>query len=235
MENVIFTWSGGKDSVMALYKLQKSGDFEIVVLLTNITEDYDRVSMHGVRRVLLEKQVESLGFYLEKIYISKNSSNDDYEEKMRKTLLRYKSKDIVSVAFGDIFLEDLKKYREENLRKIGMKGIFPIWKRDTAELANTFIDLGFKAVITCVDSKVLDKSFVGRIFDKQFLHDLPSGVDPCGENGEFHSFVYAGPIFKHEILFDFGEITLRENRFFYCDLIPVEKAICCFQGIKILI
>jgi uncharacterized protein (TIGR00290 family) len=142
---------------------------------------------------------------------------------------------VSAVGFGDIFLEDLKKYREENLAKINLKGIFPIWKRNSLELANTFVDLGFKAVITCVDSKVLDKSFVGRIFDKQFLYDLAPGVDPCGENGEFHSFVYDGPIFKKEILCDFGEITLRENRFFYCDLIPVEKAICCFQGIKILI
>jgi len=220
IEKILFTWSGGKDSAMALYELQKSKSYDISAFISVITQDYDRVSMHGVRRVLLEQQVASLGFYLEEIFILKNSANDEYEQKMREVLLRYKSKDIASIAFGDIFLEDLKKYRENNLSKIGMKGIFPIWERDTTELANAFIDLGFKAAVTCVDSKALDRSFVGRIFDKQFLHDLPPGVDPCGENGEFHSFVYAGPIFRNEILFDFGEITLRENRFFYCDLLP---------------
>jgi len=225
IEKILFTWSGGKDSAMALYELLKSKSYDIPALISVITEDYNRVSMHGVRRVLLEQQVASLGLYLEEIYISKDSPNDEYEQKMREVLLRYKSKDIVSIAFGDIFLENLKKYREDNLSKIGMKGIFPIWKRDTTELANAFIDLGFKAAVTCIDPKVLDRSFVGRIFDKQFLHDLPSNIDPCGENGEFHSFVFAGPIFKNEILFDFGEITLRENRFFYCDLLPEEKVL----------
>ncbi len=223
MEKALFAWSGGKDSAMALYELRKSGYCEVAALLSVITEGFDRISMHGVRRVLLERQAELLDLPLEKIYISKKSSNEEYEEKMREILLRFKSNGVTSVVFGDIFLEDLRKYREENLTKIKMNGNFPIWKRDTTELADTFINLGFKAVITCVDSKVLDKSFVGRIFDRQFLHDLPSNVDPCGENGEFHSFVCDGPIFKNEILFDFGKIILRKNRFFYCDLLPGEK------------
>ena len=204
---------------MALYELCKFKRYEVSALLSVITEGYDRISMHGVRHILLKRQVESLDLPLENIYISQNSSNKEYEEKMEKVLLSYKKKDILDVAFGDIFLEDLRKYREENLARVGMRGIFPIWKRDTAELANTFVDLGFKAVITCIDTKALDVSFVGRTFNKQFLHDIPHGVDPCGENGEFHSFVYDGPIFKNEVLFDKGDKVLRENRFFYCDLV----------------
>lgn len=216
----LFTWSGGKDSAMALYELQKARGYEISALLTTVTEDYDRISMHGVQSILVEQQAESLGIPVEKVYITKESSNEEYEAKMRSKLTSYKNKGISSVVFGDIFLEDLRKYREENLSKIGMRGIFPIWKRDTKELAYTFIDLGFKAVITCVDSEVLDKRFVGREFDTQFLSEIPSTADPCGENGEFHSFVYDGPIFRKKILHSRGEIVLRNNRFYYCELIP---------------
>ena len=179
--------------------------------------------MHGVRRVLLEQQVALLGLPLETVLISKRSSNEEYETKMKETLIRYKQEGITSVVFGDIFLEELKKYREDNLAKVGLKGAFPIWKRVTHELAAAFIDLGFKAIITCVDSKLLDKSFVGRTFDKQFLSDLPGGVDPCGENGEFHSFVYDGPIFSRGITFEKGQVVLRDNRFYYCDLVEVEN------------
>jgi len=209
---------------MALYELLNTANYEIAALLTTVTEDYDRISMHGVQRILLEKQAESLRFPLEKIYISKISSNEEYETRMKEKLTYYRGLGISSVAFGDIFLEDLKKYREENLDKIGMKGIFPIWKRDTAELSRTFIDSGFKAIITCIDSKVLDKSFVGREFDKEFLSELPPDVDPCGENGEFHSFVYNGPIFSKDISFKRGEVVLRDERFYYCDLMPVNKS-----------
>ncbi len=223
MEKVLFAWSGGKDSAMALYELKKNRDYEISALLTTITEDYDRISMHGVRKILLEQQAESLGLPLEKIYITKRSSNEEYEAKMRDALTRYQGMGVSSVAFGDIFLEDLKKYREDNLLKISMKGIFPIWKRNSTELAHTFIDLGFKAVITCIDSKVLDKTFAGRTFDKQFLSELPPNVDPCGENGEFHSFVYDGPIFSKRILCEKGEVVLRDNRYYFCDLIPAEN------------
>ena len=223
MEKVLFAWSGGKDSAMALYEAQKSEKYDVAALLTTVTQDYDRISMHGVRRALLEEQAALLGIPLETVLISKHSSNEEYEAKMKEALVRYKKEDIVSVVFGDIFLEDLKKYREDNLAKVGLKGVFPIWKRDTRELAAAFIDLGFKAIITCVDSKSLDKSFAGRVFDKQFLSDLPNGIDPCGENGEFHSFVYDGPIFSRGIIFEKGQVVLRDNRFYYCDLVEAEN------------
>ncbi len=219
-ERVIFSWSGGKDSTIALYEIEKSNNYEVLALLTTVTEDYDRVSMHGLRRILLEQQAESLGYPLEKILIPKNASNQEYESKMEEALLKYKSIGVNSVVFGDIFLEDVRKYREDNLAKIGMRGIFPIWKRNTKGLAFTFINLGFKAVTVCVDSNVLDKRFVGRVIDEQFLSELPPGVDPCGENGEFHSFVYDGPIFRERIPYNTGEVILRDNRFYYCDLVP---------------
>lgn len=218
IEKVLFAWSGGKDSAMALYELQKTHSYEVSALLTTVTEDYGRISMHGVTCILLEQQAESLGFALERIYIRKNTSNDEYETKMVEKLRDYQGRGVLSVVFGDIFLEDIRKYREEKLSKLGMKGIFPIWKRDTSELAHTFIDLGFMAVITCVDSNVLDKKFVGRLYDKQFLRELPCWVDPCGENGEFHSFVYDGPIFRERIAFKIGDIVLRDNRFYFCDI-----------------
>jgi len=221
-EKALFSWSGGKDSAIALYEIQKSKSYEILALLTTITEDYDRVSMHGLRRSLLERQANSLGISLEKVFITKDASNEEYESKMKEALLRYKNAGVHSVVFGDIFLQDVRKYREENLSKIGMNGVFPIWRRNTTALAHTFIDLGFKAVTICIDSNVLDKRFAARDFDKQFLSELPPTVDPCGENGEFHSFVYDGPIFKENILFKKGEIVLRDNRFYYCDLIPID-------------
>jgi uncharacterized protein (TIGR00290 family) len=150
---------------------------------------------------------------------------EEYESELQEVLGRYVATGVSSVVFGDAFLEDVRRYREDNLSKMGMRGVFPIWERDTRELAHTFIDLGFKAVITCVDSKVLDRKFVGRVFDEQFLSELPHGVDPCGENGEFHSFVYGGPLFKREISYKMGQVVLREDRFYYCDLMPVRKDI----------
>jgi uncharacterized protein (TIGR00290 family) len=218
-EKVLFTWSGGKDSAMALYELKKSNGYEITGLLTTITEDYDRISMHGVRRTLLEKQADFLCIPLEKVFISKQSSDEEYESRMRTALEKHKEAGVSSVVFGDIFLEDLRRYREDNLAKLGLKGIFPIWKKDSTELAHAFIDQGFRAVITCVDSQVLNNRFVGREFDKKFLYDLPPTVDPCGENGEFHSFVYDGPIFKKRIAYTKGDIVLRDNRFYYCDIL----------------
>ena len=219
-EKVIFCWSGGKDSALAFYELQKANGHEVMALLTTVSEDYDRISIHGVRQSLLEEQAQSLGIHLEKVFLSKTSTNTEYESKMRETLTRYADNGVRCSVFGDIFLEDLKKHREENLAKIGARAIFPIWKEDTAELAQRFIDYGFKAIITCVDTNSLDGKYVGRNFDGQFLSELPADVDPCGENGEFHSFVYDGPIFKEKIRFSKGEIVLRENRFYYCDLIP---------------
>jgi uncharacterized protein (TIGR00290 family) len=219
-EKVLLSWSGGKDSVLALRTLQKNGNFQIVALVTTITKGYDRVSMHGIRRILLEQQADSIGIHLEKIFIADNASNEEYESKFSEVVLEYKKMGINSIVFGDIFLEDIRRYREDLLRGIGMSGLFPIWAKNSMELANIFIKSGFKAVITCVDSRAIDKSFAGREYDEQFLSDLPAGVDPCGENGEFHTFVYGGHIFKIPIIFAKGEVVFRDNRFYYCDLIP---------------
>ncbi len=220
-ERVLLSWSGGKDSALALYEINKSENFDIIALITTITDQYDRVSMHGIRTTLVEQQAKSIGLPLERILISKNASNKEYESKLNEVLIKHSERGINSVVFGDIFLEDVKKYREDLLKKIGMRGVFPIWKRDSRELAKQFIDLGFKAVITCIDLEAIDESFSGREYDLQFLSDLPSEADPCGENGEFHSFVYDGPIFKDPILHSKGDIVLRDNRFYYCDLIPI--------------
>jgi uncharacterized protein (TIGR00290 family) len=218
-ERILLSWSGGKDSALALYELKKDDQFEISALVTTLTDGYDRISMHGIRRTLLEQQANSLGIALEQIFISQGASNDEYEMKMRSLLEKYHQVGVRKVAFGDLFLQDIRKYREENLAKIGMTGIYPIWERDTMAMAHEFISLGFRAVICCVDSKALDGKFVGRDFDDRLIGELPPGVDPCGENGEFHSFVHDGPIFKKPILFKRGEISLREERFYYCDLI----------------
>jgi len=217
---VIIAWSGGKDSALALYEILKSGGFEVVKLLTTVTKDYDRISIHGVRSVLLEQQASGLGFPLEKTFISKGASDQEYENELLKALKKDLDSGVFSVVFGDIFLEDVREYRERLLMKVGMNGIFPLWKRNTKELAHKFINLGFKAIITSIDSNVLGKDFAGRDYDEQFLLDLPANVDPCGEKGEFHSFVYDGPIFHERVLFKKGEILLRENRFYFCDLIP---------------
>jgi uncharacterized protein (TIGR00290 family) len=224
-EKILLSWSGGKDSASTLYELRKSNNYEIIALITTITEDYDRVSMHGVRRTLVEQQADSLGIKLETVLISRNASNQVYEANLSLVLSKYFELGIRNVAFGDLFLEEIRRYREDFLKKIGMQGIFPIWKRNTRELAETFLNLGFKAIISCVDSELIDKSFAGREFDEKFLLDLPSKADPCGENGEFHSFVYEGPIFKNPIHYSRGEVVLRDNRFYYCDLIPNSRSI----------
>jgi uncharacterized protein (TIGR00290 family) len=219
LESILVSWSGGKDSAMALYEIFKNKNYHIAALLTTLTEDYDRISMHGVPRSLLEQQVASLGYPLEKVFISKNASNEEYESNMGRVLTKYKDTGVTSVVFGDIFLEDLKKYREDKLATLGLQGVFPLWKKDTRELAHSFISLGFKAITTCVDTNTLGGEFVGRDIDERFLSELPTTVDACGENGEYHSFVYDGPIFKESIPCTRGEIVLRENRFCYCDLI----------------
>jgi uncharacterized protein (TIGR00290 family) len=217
---VVVSWSGGKDSAMALAEVVREGKLVVSALLTTVTEDYDRISMHGVRRVLLERQAASLGFPLEKVLISRNASNEEYESRMGQALARYKAAGVSSVVFGDIFLEDLRKYREQKLAAVGMDCIFPIWKRDTRRLIVSLATSGFKAVTTCVDTQALDRSFVGREIDAGFIAELPHGVDPCGENGEYHSFVYDGPLFRERIAFRKGEIVLRDGRFCYCDLVP---------------
>lgn len=175
--------------------------------------------MHGVHLSLLEQQAKSLGLKLEKVFIPKNCSDKEYELKMLNMLTKHQKIGVSSIVFGDIYLEDVRKCREENLSKIGMKGIFPLWKEDTKKLAYKFIDLGFKAIVTCVDSKLLNKKFVGKDFNKQFLEELPPNIDPSGENGEFHSFVFDSPILREKIRFVRGEVVLR-NSFYFYDLLP---------------
>lgn len=213
-------WSGGKDSAFALYEVLKAKNYDVVALLTTITQDYNRISIHGVRRVLLEQQAEALGLPLEKMLIRKGASDLEYETALVTILKKFKGSGVNAVLYGDIFLEDVKKYRDDMLAKLGMHGVYPLWKKNSTELAHKFIDAGFKTVITVVDSNVLGKKFTGRDYNKQFLADLPANVDPCGENGEFHSFVYDGPTFSKPVAFTKGEVVLRENRFWYCDLVP---------------
>lgn len=221
MTKALFCWSGGKDSAMALYLIQQQRDYEIVALVTTVTESYDRISMHGVRVELLEEQAARIGLPLEKVIISQRSSNAEYEAKMKKLLVRYKAQGVTHVIFGDIFLEDLKIWREKNLAIVGMHGVFPVWNRETEELSRSFITAGFKTIITCIDTEKLDGSFAGRLYDESFLNDLPATVDPCGENGEFHSFVYDGPVFNGPVAIEKGETVFRDNRFMYCDIMPV--------------
>jgi uncharacterized protein (TIGR00290 family) len=230
-EKVVLSWSGGKDSALALYELHRTGRFEVVSLLTTLSQEYDRVSHHGVRSELLEHQAVALGIPLEKLYISVESSDpcrtDDsrvmhqYEELMDQTMLRFQAKGINTVAFGDIFLLQLRAYREAKLGQRGMKALFPLWQRDTNELVQSFVALGFKAYLACVDGSKLGEPFAGRPLDLQFLHDLPAGVDPCGENGEYHSFVYDGPLFQKPVPVKVGSVVLRDSRYF-ADLLPGE-------------
>ena len=218
-EEVLFCWSGGKDSAMALHALRAAGECRIAALLTTITEEYDRISMHGVRRALLERQAESLGLPLHAVLIPPQCINAIYEERMKEALAKHFARGVRRVAFGDIFLEDLRAYRESNLAKVGMQALFPIWKRDTRELAREFVRQGFRAITVCVDPRVLDASFAGRELDATFFAELPPGVDPCGENGEFHTFVFDGPVFKSAIAFHTGEKVVRDG-FCFCDLLP---------------
>jgi uncharacterized protein (TIGR00290 family) len=219
-EKVLVSWSGGKDSSLALHEISKSKDFEIVSLLTTLTRDFDRISMHGVRRALLLQQAERLNLPIEEVWIKKGAPNTEYESQMSKALSKFYSQGVRQVVFGDLFLEDIRKYREEKLSTTNMTGVFPLWKKDTRSLANTFIELGFKALVCTTDPRALDPSFCGREFDKSFLSDLPETVDPCGENGEFHTFVYGGPIFDSEIKVTKGEVVLRDG-FSFADMIPV--------------
>jgi uncharacterized protein (TIGR00290 family) len=208
-EKVIFCWSGGKDSALCLHHVLESGRYEVLCLLTTVNEEYQRVSMHGVRTQLLEQQAAAIGLPLEKVFVSRGGSNNEYEERMTVPLLRYKALGAGTVIFGDIFLEDLRRWREENLAKIGMRALFPLWKRDTRELIEEFLALGFGSVICCVNDAWLDETAVGRNIEADFIRGLPPEVDPCGENGEFHSFAFAGPIFKKPLQIEVGEKVYR--------------------------
>lgn len=216
-EPILFCWSGGKDSAMALHALLQHNEFRVAALLTTVTETYDRISMHGVRRGLLARQAESIGLPLHEVFIPPQCVNSVYEARMQKALRIYVDQGIRKVAFGDIFLEDLRAYRERNLSRIGMTALFPIWRRDTRELAREFLANRFRAVAVCIDPNVLDSNFAGRELAESFFNDLPPQADPCGENGEFHTFVFDGPIFRAPIPVRSGEIVYRDG-FVFCDL-----------------
>ncbi|MDN3673357.1 diphthine--ammonia ligase [Flavobacterium branchiarum] len=206
----LFNWSSGKDSALALYKIQQGNEFEISCLLTSVNQQFQRVSMHGVRVELLEQQAKSIGLPLEIMQIPEMPTMEAYEDVMTKTLAKLKSQGVTYSIFGDIFLDDLRKYREDKLVDIGFEGVFPLWKIPTKDLIQEFISLGFKTIVVCVNERFLDKSFVGRVIDQDFINDLPDNVDVCGENGEFHTFTFDGPIFSEPIQFEIGEIVHRK-------------------------
>lgn len=228
-----FNWSGGKDSTLALYRVLQEKKFDIRYLLTTLNQEADRISMHGVRSELLLAQAESLGIPVKQVQLPSSSDMGAYEAVMSKAIQELKSEGISDCIFGDIFLEDLRTYREKKLEEVGISAHFPLWKGNTPDLVNEFIDLGFKTIVVCVDSSKLGEEFVGRIIDSDFLADLPKNIDPCGENGEFHTFVFDGPIFKKPIEFQLGEKVLKtytvknqenetiEYGFWFQDLIPI--------------
>lgn len=239
----LFNWSSGKDSALSLYKILQDPDYKIEYLLTSVNQKFQRISMHGVRVELLEAQSASIGLPLKIMQVPEMPTMEVYESVMTETLTELKKEGITHSVFGDIFLEDLRKYRETQLAKMDFEGVFPIWKIPTIELIAEFLQLGFKTIVVCVNERYLDKSFVGRVIDSNFIKDLPENVDLCGENGEFHTFTFDGPIFSKPIDFEIGEIVYRKYErpanedssdtacdtnasdafdfgFWYCDLIP---------------
>ena len=217
-KTAVMSWSSGKDSSMALDSVLNSDEFHVQELLSTVTEDYERVSMHGVRVSLLDMQADSLGIPIRKVYIPAQCSNKIYEGKMKEVMNYYKNCSIETVIFGDLYLEDIRHYRENQLGSIGMKAFFPLWNSDTVELSRKMIEKGYRSVVTCVDSKLLPGSYAGKEYNHDFLDSLPEGVDPCGENGEFHTFTSGGPIFSNDIKINKGETFLRNERFYYCDI-----------------
>lgn len=220
-EPILFCWSGGKDSAMALHLLLQQKEYRVVALLTTVTEGYDRISMHGVRCELLRQQAKSVGWPLHEVRIPRKCPNSTYEARMEEALRVFYASGVRKVVFGDIFLEDLRLYREKNLARIGMTALFPLWKRDTRELIRFFHAEGFRAVAACIDGKILHRGFAGRELDAAFFAELPPATDPCGENGEFHTFVFDGPIFQRPVRIRTGEIVERDSLVF-CDLLPAE-------------
>ena len=215
----LLSWSSGKDSAWALHVLNGMADIEVAGLFTTLNEEYDRVAMHGVRRELLEAQARAAGLELHLIPIPNRCSNEIYQQRMADFVARMREEGIEAMAFGDLFLEDIRAYREKNLAGTGMTPLFPIWESDTHDLARRMIASGLKARITCHDPRRLDGEFSGREFDEALIADLPEGVDPCGENGEFHTIAYAGPMFKSPVALVAGEIAHRDG-FVFRDFLP---------------
>jgi uncharacterized protein (TIGR00290 family) len=243
MTQAFFNWSSGKDSALALHAVRRRGEPEVTSLLTTVSMTHRRVSQHGVRVELLEQQAAALGLPLDVVWLPDFPGMVEYEAQMAVAVARQRAAGRTHAVFGDIFLEDLRVYREQKLATAGIEAVFPIWKRDTRELLEEFIAEGFRAVVVCVNEAKLDRSFAGRELDAAFLTDLPAGVDPCGENGEYHTFCYAGPIFTAPLRFHRGEVVRRtytprpqddslcpgaarqrveETHFWFCDLIPEE-------------
>jgi len=240
MKKSVFNWSGGKDSALALYYIQQQNEYDVKTLLTSVNDKFDRISMHGVRTELLHQQAKSLGIKIQELRLPENPSMEEYNSLLTTLNEGLKDQGITHSIFGDIFLEDLKIYRENQLAKAGLQAHFPLWKRDTKELVHEFIDLGFKTILVCTKAELLGKEFVGEVITKDLLKELPKNVDPCGENGEFHTFVYDGPIFENPIDFTIGEKvyktyeapkkkedacfsstpSTKEMGFHFCDLIP---------------
>lgn len=215
------SWSSGKDSAWALHATRLKGDVEIVALLTTVNTTHGRVAMHAVRESLLEAQAASVGLPLVKVPIPWPCPNDNYEQAMAHAMAQARAEGVTHMVFGDLFLEDIRKYREEKLSACGMTPLFPIWGLDTAALAREMVEAGLRAYLTCVDPKQLDPKFVGRVFDARLLAELPAGVDPCGEKGEFHTYAFAGPMFHAPISAAVGEVVERDG-FFFADVLPLE-------------
>lgn len=237
MKKAYLNWSSGKDAAVSLYKLRQGNEYSVEKLLTTVNTRVNRISMHGVREELLQMQAESIGLPLHTISLHGEISIEAYNEIMEREIQKLVNKGFTHSVFGDILLEDLKTYREKQLKEIGLDTVFPLWHENTYHLLKEFINLGFRAIVVCVNANKLDKSFCGRELDDSFLEDLPKGVDPCGENGEYHTFVFDGPIFKKPIPFEIGEIvqksytpskgeekssrdTAWDFNFWYCDLKP---------------
>ena len=218
-EPVLMCWSGGKDSSLALHAVLQNPSVRVEALLTTVTDGYNRISMHGVRCELLQKQAQAIGLPLEQVRIPINASNAIYEAAMHQLLLRYQTRGVARVVFGDLFLDDIRRYRETNLAKLNMHGLFPLWLKDTRQLAHDFIAAGFRAILVCVDPRQIDPAFCGREFDEALLAELPVSADPCGEHGEFHTFVYDGPILHQPVQVIKGDVIQRDG-FWFCELLP---------------
>jgi uncharacterized protein (TIGR00290 family) len=236
-KKAIFCWSGGKDSAFALYKVLQEKEYEVIALFTTVNENFKRVSMHGVKEELIEQQAKSIGIPFLKMYV-KEGSNEEYEKNMGAFLKEQKAMGVEHVIFGDIFLKDLRAYRDKNLEKVRMKGVYPLWNINTAQLAYDFIRLGFKTILCCTNDAYLGENEVGTLFDLNLLNSLPANVDHCGENGEFHTFCFDGPIYKYPVKFgvkekiyrpleiktDSNHPIIKENKtqgFWFCELSPV--------------
>ncbi len=215
---IVLSWSGGKDCAFALHKLRLEDHFEVIALLTTLNRKKNEVSMHGIPTALLQKQASALGMRLDLVQLPDSPANTEYESLMEKQIKSYKREGIKQVAFGDLFLEDIRQYRIKQMEKIRMQAVFPVWGKDTNRFAQTFIDGGFRAIVSCVDTTQLHPSFAGSEYNHAFLKDLPEKADPCGENGEFHTFVYDGPDFRQSVTFKKGKTVLRKNRFQHLEL-----------------